>query len=399
MSTTAPPPPRLAPTTAAERSPAPDLARGAALLAIALANSPLHLTDRDLGPSGRPVDGSGADRVADVVVGLLADNRAFPMFTLLLAYGLAVLARRLRERGTPWPQARWVLLRRTLVLGLVGLAHLLLLFEGDVLLAYGVLGVALVLLVLRAKESTLRVLAVVGLLPFLLFGGLDGLSVGAEPPLGDLVPSTYLGAALLRGVTAFFTVLGAPVVVLVLLTPAVLGVLLERRQVLQRPSEHVPALRRLTVGGFAIGLLGGLPLVLASVQVIQVGAVADFLLAVLHAGTGLAQAVAAAALAGWVVAVRERRAGGTWVPTGAWAALTAVGQRSLTCYLLQSVVMVPLLAPWGLGLGVGAGTAFVALVGVGTYLFTVAVALGLQRAGRRGPAEVMLRRLVYGRPG
>ena len=46
------------PVRAGERSLAPDVARGAALLGIALANAPIHLWGRATGPGTRPVDGT-----------------------------------------------------------------------------------------------------------------------------------------------------------------------------------------------------------------------------------------------------------------------------------------------------------------------------------------------------
>jgi len=52
----------------------------------------------------------------------------------------------------------------------------------------------------------------------------------------------------------------------------------------------------------------------------------------------------------WFVAVRQR-AGAASRPGGVLGALAAVGQRSLTCYLLQSVLFVPVMAPWAGGLG------------------------------------------------
>ena len=77
--------------------------------------------------------------------------------------------------------------------------------------------------------------------------------------------------------------------------------------------------------------------------------------------------------------------------------MTAVGARSLTCYLLQSVAFAPLLSAWGLGWGGRLGTAQAALLAVAVWAATVVVALALHRAGRRGPFEVLLRRLAYGR--
>lgn len=394
--------PGAGPVPAAERYPTPDIARGAALLGIALANSVAHITARgQLGPSFRPVTGTPADRVTDVVVGLLVDNRAFPLFTLLVAHGFVVIARRQAEHGRSWPRVRSLLLRRTSWLGVFGLAHLLLLFAGDILLVYGVLGLALVVL-LRVRDRTLVVVGGLGLLPYLAFHGTDGMPGAVTGPTLALPfgEDTYLAGLADRAVTAVTYVLGAPLVWLVFLTPAVVGVLLARARVLEHPVEHLHLLRRLALGGLAVSVVGAAPLVLASVQVLPVDVGSGYLLGVVHAGTGLVGAVAFAALVGWAVGARELRAaaaGARWAPTGAWRVAAAVGRRSLTCYLLQSVLMAPLLAPWGAGLGVGAGTALVGVVGVGAYALTAVAAVVLDRAGRPGPAESLLRRAVYSR--
>ena len=90
---------------------------------------------------------------------------------------------------------------------------------------------------------------------------------------------------------------------------------------------------------------------------------------------------------------------GTSRPGRSASAVTAVGKRSLSCYLVQSVICAPLLAAWGLGLGGTFGSAAVALFAVGVWLLTVVLAYLQERAGQRGPAEVLLRRLVYPRGG
>jgi uncharacterized protein len=80
-------------------------------------------------------------------------------------------------------------------------------------------------------------------------------------------------------------------------------------------------------------------------------------------------------------------------------AVVATGRRSLTCYLMQSLLLAPLLSPWGVGLGAVLGTSAAYLVATAVWAVTVIVAVGLEHAGRRGPAEVVLRALAYGRAG
>ena len=76
-------------------------------------------------------------------------------------------------------------------------------------------------------------------------------------------------------------------------------------------------------------------------------------------------------------------------------ALVALGRRSLSGYLTQSLVFVPALTAWGLGLGAHLSSATAMLVGIGVWLLTVVVAHRMDLAGVRGPAEVLLRRLTY----
>lgn len=74
-----------------------------------------------------------------------------------------------------------------------------------------------------------------------------------------------------------------------------------------------------------------------------------------------------------------------------------LGKRSLSGYVSHSVVMTPVLSAWGLGLGAHLTNASMALFAVGLWLLTVVAASVMERYGRRGPLEVLLRRLSYGR--
>ncbi|MBS4104794.1 DUF418 domain-containing protein, partial [Tsukamurella paurometabola] len=80
------------------------------------------------------------------------------------------------------------------------------------------------------------------------------------------------------------------------------------------------------------------------------------------------------------------------------SAVQALGKRSMSGYLAQSLVFSPLLAAWGLGLGQYLSDWSATLLAIVVWAATVALAVHLDLAGRRGPAERLLRHLAYPRP-
>ncbi len=68
-------------------------------------------------------------------------------------------------------------------------------------------------------------------------------------------------------------------------------------------------------------------------------------------------------------------------------ALQACGQRSLICYLAQSVVFVAVLAAYGGGLGDRLSVAGSAAVAAATWAAILGAAELMRRAGQRGPAR------------
>lgn len=389
------PAPVVGPLDAARRAVAPDVARGLALLGIALANSVAHLSGHDVGIGSRPVDGSTIDRVVDGIVSLFVDRRTMPMFALLYGYGIGVVVRRRAAAAVPWPVCRADVLRRSGVLVAFGVVHLVLLFEGDILAAYGLAGLLAVALV-RVQERTLLVVAV-AVLPVssLLAGSLQALPVlAADLGMGDELTVPVERDALVALGMRLVGLVVAPGGAIIALPLVLVGLWAARREVLELPAEHVQLLRRTTLVGLTVSVLGAVPFASAVAGLRDPSALDVLASATLHELTGAAGGVAFAALVAWVVAVRGATVA-TLGPVG--RALRAVGQRSMTCYLLQSVLFVLPLAPWAGGLGVGMGTAQVVAWAVGVWLVTVGVAVGLEHAGRRGPAETLYRRLVYRR--
>ena len=171
--------------------------------------------------------------------------------------------------------------------------------------------------------------------------------------------------------------------------PFLLGLWAGRRRILEQPARHRRRLVLVAVGGIAAGVLGAQPIALMVSGAVSVDAFAPA--HALHAATGvLAGAGYAAALA--LVAERVATPPGRLVQ-----ALAATGQRSMTCYLAQSVVWAVAFTPFLLDLSGRLTVATTALLATATWVGTVALSVSLARAGRRGPFEVLLRRATYGR--
>lgn len=383
--------PGATPTTA--RALAPDLARGGMLLLIALANVHVYGYGHSLGVRGYPRVVEGVDRVVALMQMTLVDGRAYPLFGLLFGYGVVQLAHRRGAVGLPTDAVTKLIRRRGGWLFLIGLAHGVLLWAGDVVGAYGVLAVVMAGLLVRRTDRALLITAGIGTLLVTVVYAAAGLTLPGDPQA--FLPSmtvTDPGAALLAraGEWAGIGLLGQ---VLGVFGAVALGAWAARRRLLDEPERHRTLLARAAVTGIAAAVLLGLPLALMAAQLwTSPPLVAVLLAGSLHALGGYAGGVGYAAAFG-LLAIRITQRGG-FGPAA--RAVQACGQRSLSCYLAQSVAFVALLPAWTLGLGEDARLWQLALVGVGTWLVILLVAAASDRAGYRGPAEILLRRLTYG---
>ncbi|MET8690624.1 DUF418 domain-containing protein [Streptomyces sp. NPDC004732] len=397
------------------RALAPDLARGLMLLLIVLSNTAFHLWKAEHGPSGwQPVDGGALDHAVQFTMITTLDMRVYPLFAFLFGYGMTQLFLRRTAAGASARDTVAVLRRRSLCLVVIGLAHATLLMAGDIVGYYGLLSLALGWLFLRRGDRALKWWIGIGA-ALLLFGALQPVvsawlngelgslgDAGAEPGADAYAADdpSWLSSAGTRAESGLFvTFLAAPLsLVGGGFTIFLLGFWAARRRILEEPGRHLPLLRRTAVIGIAIGWLGALPAALAHIGALDVpddaqsesGAL-GLLRDITGNAAGLGYVAAIALFAHWWVRRPARRG------TRAVTALSAVGKRSLSCYLTHSLLFAPILAAWGLGLGAHLTSATMALVAAAVWLVTVAGAYALERAGRRGPVEVVLRRVMYGK--
>ncbi|WP_238412582.1 DUF418 domain-containing protein [Saccharothrix deserti] len=352
---------------------------------IALAHAHMYLSGHRTGFRGYAVDGGTLDRVVAGVQVALVDGRAMPMFAALFGYGFVQIA---SKQAGDWPRTRRLLRRRSRWLLAFGFGHALLLFFGDILGAYGLAGLLLVG-VLRLSDRALLVFAGLWLVVHGAVITFTGMQIATHGGPVDAMAA----ADPLSGVGERLVLWGVltPMLLVELLVPFLLGVWAARRRLLEEPHRHVTALRTAAVIGIGLAVVGGLPLALLDTQVLT-GAPAALTVPayVLHGLTGLAGGLGYAALVGAVAAHVA-------APNRIITALAACGQRSLTCYLLQSVVFVAVFVPYAGGLGTRLGTAAASGIAVVTWLATVVLAEALRRNDKNGPAEWLLRRLTYGR--
>ncbi|MEV0378765.1 DUF418 domain-containing protein [Nonomuraea sp. NPDC050643] len=373
------------PQATAGRALAPDLARGAMLLAIAFAHAPLFVTDVNRGPAV-------ANKVAELFHLFFVNNHARPMFAFLFGYALVQLLERRLASGADWVSARKLLRRRGWWLLLIGFVHMALLVPIDILAAYGLSAVLLTGL-LRRRDRAVLWTAGLTLIPATLVVGF-----GMWFPMAQGI-STYTAGSIATDGQGFWELLAGrlqtwPITLVmgaVLVVPGVaLGMWAARRRLLDEPGRHRRLLVRVTVLTTAVSVAGATPAALIQAGLwTRPSAGALWSAAIAQPLTGYAGGIGLATLIGLVAisAARRRNRLTTFVE--------ALGQRSMSMYLFQSIAFVVIFYPFGLGLEDDLGLAGATAVATGTWVVSLLLADLMRRVGYRGPAEILLRRLTY----
>jgi len=218
---------------------------------------------------------------------------------------------------------------------------------------------------------------------------MDSMSISTDGPHPSMLPSGLGGMFEDRIQVQPWIMLLGPVG---FACPFLVGLWAGRRRLLERPDEHRRLLAAVALVGVAVAVAGAQPvaLVLAGVTSVPGPDVLE-LIGPLHDSAGVlggfGYAAGFALLARRVGARRGRVV----------RAVAATGQRSMTCYLAQSVVWALVFTPFLLDLSGTLTVAATALLATATWGATVVLAGWLGSTGRRGPFEVLVRRATYRR--
>lgn len=377
-----------------------DALRGFALCGIFLANV-LVMAGLD-GQRGGGPHTSGVDQVAYWLVMMFVQTKFYLLFSFLFGYSFTLQMDAAERDGAAFAPR---MLRRLLALFVLGLLHAALLYPGDILATYAVLG--LVLFATRSAEpgrmwrAALWVYGVVAAL-YLLVGALVALvdtgDDGAPPAtLAEQAaayrggPGEVIGAniAAWPDVLAGLFLMGGMVVAAFLA-----GFTAGRRRLLTAaPAAGAPdrtaRLRRILVVGLAVGLPGGALMAAGTVGPLGARwAVPTFIVGMLTA-PALSAAYASGLLL-WFTTPRGARLA---------ARLAPAGRMALTNYLTQSLVMALVFTGYGAALYGRTGAAAALGGALLFYGLQLAASAHLMKRHRFGPVERLLRTVtVWGRP-
>ncbi len=374
----------MRPTADSARALAPDLARGFMLLFIALAHAHAYL-DRPPMLAGYPLENATIDKISAWLTVTFVDSRAIPMFALLLGYGVAHIVR--RQGDLPPKDLRRLLWRRAAAFIVIGFLHCILLAGNDILTAYGgMLLIGACIAMVYWPDRYILLFAVVFLGPLAL-PAVSHRMISTDPPPLILLPPDVVTAVTERTFASIVLTIAGPVIIGSAFS---IGLLTGRHSILEHPERYVKLLRVTAVVGIGAAVLGAQPIALVVTGVVEAPRWAIFQwFGPLDTLTGIMGGFGYAAVVGLVaLQLKGRR-------VAAVDAISATGRRSMTCYIAQSVVWMIVYTPFLLNMSTKFTVSTAMLLGFGTWLLTVAMADWMRRTGRRGPFEILLRRVTY----
>jgi uncharacterized protein len=408
---------RATPMPASERVAALDVLRGFALLGIFIMNMPGFTHSLFAAPAGAS---HGVDALVAGLRDLMFAGKFNLLFGLLFGIGFALQMARLRDaeaasaarqrRAVDARRPLRVYMRRLAFLLVVGIVHAMLLWPGDVLVVYAVLGFALLALQRLGDRALLALIAACLVFPALaelvraLVFSLFTETVAAFEyqqfeASNDLAfgQGSFL-AAMLETARVFFWSYSSPLGLFAyaafyvqMATGILAGFLVGRRGWPGKATLATAPLARAQRAAFALAIIGTAIATIA-------GSVPDEL-AVSGASVfiaAFAKTISRAALAAFYALTVLRLLHGRAVPR--WLRpLECAGRMPLSNYLLQTLLASFVFYGWGLGFWGRAGPTSETLLAISLFL-VVQLPLSSWWLGRfrYGPLEYLWRRFTYG---
>jgi uncharacterized protein len=400
------------PVPTEDRYALPDILRGFAIAGI-FVNNVIALSGLAyLPPEKMFVFPTGTtDRILMALQVIWVEGKFYSIFSMLFGIGFSIILARYVAKTT---HPLRLFYRRLSVLALMGLLHALLLWEGDILLVYALVGMLLPLFRHWSNRSLLMLAICLLLMPVLvdLFRVLTDWSPGNacfergqqldrrnDLPLEPEQYAHFLyreGAGYLDiwkwNMSGFFYrweyVLNSNRLFKVM-GMFLIGLVAGRAGIVARPEDFRGLFRSVSIWGFALGIPFGILMLYFEVDSYAVPVswlgLAD---TICYALSVVPLALAYAALIGLACTRPGRQ---SWLQL-----LAPAGRMALSLYIMQSVLGILVFYNLGLGVGLRFGYTWVLVIALTVYAAQVAFAHLWFRYFRYGPLEWIWRMLTYG---
>ncbi|MFK8083470.1 MAG: DUF418 domain-containing protein [Granulosicoccus sp.] len=356
-----------------------DILRAMALVGICVVNVPFLAGLDAMSKPDAPID-----KVATVIVEVFFQGKFFTLFSFLFGWSFFAQYTSAQRRRRPLV-AKY--LRRLSGLLLLGVGHVLLVFDGDILILYALLGSALLLVRQWTPVRLLKLAA--GLTLMSLFSlAILGIAL-SELPMEYSASSGYSGSFSDAVHQRFIDWPYAFTVVALFNGPSAMaafctGLAAAKTGFFEPEATSYAAIRSRLPLLLVMGLLLNTAY-MCSVQNIISGEVSGLL-----AFSALALGAPCLSIVYLVVIVELVRSGRLGERTA------AAGRLSLTAYLAQGVIAGLIFNGYGLGLYREAGMAMCVVIALGIVVLVHIAAILWLSVCRQGPMEYILRKMTHG---
>ena len=383
-----------------------DFLRGFALLGICLANFPEFSLYTFLSESdAAALPTSAADTIMQYLLYIFVDGKFYTIFSLLFGIGFSIILENNRRRGADGIS---IFYRRMVLLLVIGFAHLMLVWSGDILMLYALIGMLLPLF-LRFKDRGILIWAILFLaLPVVIDSICEAAGVKLSSKLSawqwllcdrfgiteenfaywlrdaesyhDMLRFLLMGAV--ERMTEFvdgnryFKVLGL----------FLIGVYIGRNRLFARLGSLKPILKKICV----FGLIAGLPL--SGVYAWSAMSGKPFGLGIHSLFYFISVYLTSFGYIAGICLLYQRNK-----EAPLWKIVSYPGRMALTNYIGQSIAGVVIFYGVGLGFGATTGLIYADVVAAGVFVLeTIVSAVWLSRF-RFGPLEWIWRCFTYRR--
>jgi uncharacterized protein len=386
-----------------DRIQALDVVRGVAVAGILLANVQVFFGLTFLSPDRiAAMSTASADHIASFLEHVFVDGKFYSVFSLLFGIGFGVQLARGGDAAVPRFK------RRLRILLGIGAIHAFLIWAGDILMLYALLGFTMPWFARKTNRALLRWTVILLAIPTALYivALAAWMIVGprsAPAPAGAPVPPQIMAFFAAIGTGGFKDALIGNLVFLAgrwadlfatvrfpkVLGMFVLGLWTVRAGIALAPSEHRSTLARWSKLGWGVGLPANIIAAWAIEHWPYLPPSIGGLLGVVMQAVGVPILALGYAATLALLVVDGRRFIDVFAP---------VGRMALTNYLMHSIACVTLSYGFGFGLWWKVGSSRAMAIAAAIILVQIPLSAWWLSRFRFGPVEWVWRRLTYGRP-